>query len=232
LEEPLKLATHREETPLRQDPVQPDTDRCSPCHFDYSSIVNQRSLGGDAMEDTENPSQFLDALGIHATDDLYTAALEYGINLKDLAIIDRWFKGEIASTMDKLTKRALQAQIDTAETPPQIVDRESSDKVKQEEGVLSIVRTKAQARNIPESDAEAYSIIAAAKVVSERTHIKAEARAHATHLAVEAEAEAIRIKAQADADIRDEFAQEMGRRRQEIASMAAFGNKAVFIPTE
>ncbi|KAI9507526.1 hypothetical protein F5148DRAFT_1204266, partial [Russula earlei] len=45
--------------------------------------------------------------------------------------------------MDKLTKRALQAQIETA-----IVDRESSDKVKQEEGVLSIVRTKAQARNI------------------------------------------------------------------------------------
>ncbi|KAI9462758.1 hypothetical protein F5148DRAFT_949778, partial [Russula earlei] len=222
LEEPLKLATHREETPLRQDPVQPDTDRCSPCHFDYSSIVNQRSLGGDAMEDTENPSQFLDALGIHATDNLYTAALEYGINLKDLAIIDRYISGEIASTMDKLTKRALQAQIDTAETPPQIVDRESSDKVKQEEGVLSIA----------ESDAEAYSIIAAAKVVSERTHIKAEARTHATHLAVEAEAEAIRIKAQADADIRDEFAQEMGRRRQEIASMAAFGNKAVFIPTE
>lgn len=69
-------------------------------------------------------------------------------------------------------------------------------------------------------------------MVSERTHIKAEARTHATHLAVEAEAEAIRIKAQADADIRDEFAQEMGRRRQEIASMAAFGNKAVFIPTE
>ncbi|KAI9456082.1 hypothetical protein F5148DRAFT_1225025 [Russula earlei] len=45
--------------------------------------------------------------------------------------------------MDKLTKRALQAQIDTA-----IVDCESSGKVKQEEGVLSIICTKAQARNI------------------------------------------------------------------------------------
>jgi hypothetical protein len=34
---------------------------------------------------------------------MHEAALEYGIVLKDLAVIDRQFKGEIASTMDKVT---------------------------------------------------------------------------------------------------------------------------------
>jgi hypothetical protein len=33
---------------------------------------------------------------------MHEAALEYGIVLKDLAVIDRQFKGEIASTMDKV----------------------------------------------------------------------------------------------------------------------------------
>ena len=83
-----------------------------------------------------------------------------------------------------------------------------------------------------ESDAEAYSVIAAAKAAAERTRIEAEAHAHATRLAAEAEAEATRIKARADADVGNPFAQEMGRRRQEIARVAAFGNKAVFVPTE
>ena len=83
-----------------------------------------------------------------------------------------------------------------------------------------------------EADAEAYSVIAAAKAAAERTRIEAEAHAHATRLAAEAEAEATRIKARADADVGNPFAQEMGRRRQEIKRVAAFGNKAVFVPTE
>jgi hypothetical protein len=33
---------------------------------------------------------------------MHDAALEYGIVLKDLAVIDRQFKGDIASTMDKV----------------------------------------------------------------------------------------------------------------------------------
>ena len=116
--------------------------------------------------------------------------------------------------------------------------------------MLSVARIKAQARNVcapfptqlyltdrttcfqTEADAEAYSTIAAAKAVAERTRIEAEAQAHATRLAAEAEAEATRIKARADADVGDSFAQEMGRRRQEVARVAAFGNKAVFVPTE
>ena len=81
-------------------------------------MVKQRSIGGDNIDDSaEGSSQFLDALRTHAMDDLHTAALEYGIILKDLAVIDRQFKGEIASTMDKLTKRALQAQVEAAVRP-------------------------------------------------------------------------------------------------------------------
>jgi len=227
LEEPLKLATHGYETPY--DALRDKTQSILTqivAHLDYSSMVKQRSLGGDIVEEPETSSQFLDALRTHAMDDLHAAALEYGIILKDLAVIDRQFKGEIASTMDKLTKRALQAQVEAAN-----VDRENSNKVKQEEGVLSVARIKAQSRNA-EADAEAYSIIAAARAVAERTRIEAEAHAHATRLGAEAEAEAIRVKARADADVVDAFAQEMGRRRQEIARVAAFGNKAVFVPTE
>ncbi|KAH9166272.1 hypothetical protein EDB89DRAFT_2004880, partial [Lactarius sanguifluus] len=49
--------------------------------------------------------------------------------------------GEIASTMDKLTKCALEAQVSAAN-----VDHENSNKVEQEEGVLSVAPIKAQAR--------------------------------------------------------------------------------------
>ncbi|KAI9431714.1 hypothetical protein H4582DRAFT_2003691 [Lactarius indigo] len=227
LEEPLKLATHGYETPY--DALRDKTQSILTqivAHLDYSSMVKQRSIGGDSVEDSESSSQFLDALRTHAMDDLHTAALEYGIILKDLAVIDRQFKGEIASTMDKLTKRALQAQVEAAN-----VDRENSNKVKQEEGVLSVARIKAQARTA-EADAEAYSTVAAAKAVAERTRLEAEAAAHATRFAAEAEAAAIRVKARADAEVADEFAQEMSRRRQEIRRVAAFGNKAVFVPTE
>ncbi|KAH8999837.1 hypothetical protein EDB86DRAFT_2907662 [Lactarius hatsudake] len=71
-------------------------------------------------------------------DDLHAATLEYGIILKDLTVIDRQFKGEVASTMDKLTKRALKAQVKAAN-----IDRESSNKVKQE-----VKQEEAQARSI------------------------------------------------------------------------------------
>lgn len=95
-------------------------------------MVKQRSLGPDNLDDgTDASSAFLDALRTRAMDDLLEAALEYGINLKDLgeyslnltivsllthlsAVIDRQFKGDIASTMDKLTTRALQAQVEAA----------------------------------------------------------------------------------------------------------------------
>lgn len=62
---------------------------------------------------------------------------------RDIAVIDRQFKGDIAATMEKLTTRALQAQVEAAN-----VDRENSNKVKQEEGALSVARIRAMARNV------------------------------------------------------------------------------------
>jgi hypothetical protein len=58
-------------------------------------MIEQRSLvGSNNTEDAEGSSQILDALRTHAMDDLHAAALECGITLKNLAVIDRQFKGE------------------------------------------------------------------------------------------------------------------------------------------
>lgn len=228
LTEPLKLATHGYNTPY--DALRDKTQSILTqivAHLDYASMVKQRSLGPDNMEDGTDPSSaFLDALRTRAMDDMHEAALEYGIVLKDLAVIDRQFKGEIAATMDKLTTRALQAQVEAAN-----VDRENSNKVKQEEGALSVARIKAKTANT-QADADAYRIIAAAKAQAQRVRIEAEALAEATRLAAEAEAGAIRIKAKADAEVIDQFAREMELRRVEVARVQAYGNKAVFVPAE
>ncbi|KAF8061467.1 hypothetical protein FPV67DRAFT_1673110 [Lyophyllum atratum] len=228
LTEPLKLTTHGYNTPY--DALRDKTQSILTqivAHLDYSAMVKQRSLGPDNMEDGTDPSSaFLDALRTRAMDEMHEAALEYGIVLKDLAVIDRQFKGEIASTMDKLTTRALQAQVEAAN-----VDRENSNKVKQEEGALAVSRIKAQSANT-QADAEAYKIVAAAKAQAQRTKIEAEAQAEATRLAAEAEAEAVRIKAQADAQVVDQFAREMELRRMEVSRVRAYGAKTVFVPAE
>jgi regulator of protease activity HflC (stomatin/prohibitin superfamily) len=122
--------------------------------------------------------------------------------------------------------RALQAQVEAAN-----VDRENSNKVKQEEGALSVARIKAQAANT-QADAQAYGVVAAARAQAERLKIEAEANAQATRLAAEAEAEAIRIKARADTEVLDQFAREMELRRIEVERVKAFGSKTVFVPTE
>ncbi|TFY70723.1 hypothetical protein EVG20_g2269 [Dentipellis fragilis] len=225
--EPLKLATHGYTTPYDalRDKAQSILTQIV-AHLDYSSMVKQRSFGPESEDDTDPASPFLDALRTHAMDDLHVAALEYGIVLKDLAVIDRQFKGDIATTMDKLTTRALQAQVEAAN-----VDRENSNKVKQEEGALSVARIKAQALNT-KADAEAYSIVAAAKASAERTKIEAEAEAAATRVRAEAEAEAVRVKARADAEVLDSFAREMQFRRTEVQRVGAYGDKTVFVPLE
>jgi len=228
LTEPLKLTTHGYNTPY--DALRDKTQSILTqivAHLDYSSMVKQRSLGPDNMDDGTDPSSaFLDALRTRAMDEMHEAALEYGIVLKDLAVIDRQFKGEIAATMDKLTTRALQAQVEAAN-----VDRENSNKVKQEEGALSVTRIKAQAANT-QADADAYRVIAAAKAQAQKLRIEAEAQAEATRLAAEAEASAVRIKAQADAEVIDQFAREMELRRIEVSKIQAYGSKAVFVPSE
>lgn len=123
--EPLKLTTHGYNTPY--DALRDKTQSILTqivAHLDYSSMVKQRSLGPENMEDGNDPSSaFLDALRTRAMDDMHEAALDYGIVLKDLgtfawrnlifvqgltcfaAVIDRQFKGEIAATMDKLTSK-------------------------------------------------------------------------------------------------------------------------------
>jgi len=228
LTEPLKLATHGYNTPYDalRDKTQSILTQIM-AHLDYSAMVKQRSIAPE-MEDPNGPdgsSAFLDALRTIAMDEMIIAALEYGIVLKDLAVIDRQFKGEIAATMDKLTTRALQAQVEAAN-----VDRENSNKVKQEEGALSVARIKAQSRNTA-ADAEAYSIVAAAKAAGEALQIRAEAEAAATRLAAQADADAVKIKANADAGVTDPFAREMEFRRIDVAKVSAYGNKTVFVPT-
>ncbi|KAK2460564.1 hypothetical protein APHAL10511_007034 [Amanita phalloides] len=228
LTEPLKLATHGYNTPY--DALRDKTQSILTqivAHLDYSSMVKQRNIGPDNMEDgTDASSAFLDALRIRAMDEMHEASLEYGIVLKDLAVIDRQFKGEIASTMDKLTTRGLQAQVEAAN-----VDRENSNKIKIEEGILSVARIKAQVEN-SEADAEAYKIVAAAKAQAQRLRIEAEAQAEATRLNADAEAKAIRIRAAADAEIEDTFAREMQMRRIDVAKVQAYGTKTVFAPLE
>ncbi|KAL6302729.1 band 7 domain-containing protein [Sparassis latifolia] len=226
--EPLKLTMHGYSTPFEalRDKTQSILTQIV-AHLDYSSMVKQRSIGPDNLDDgTDASSAFLDALRTRAMDDLQLAALEYGIVLKDLAVMDRKFKGDIATTMDKLTTRALQAQVEAAN-----VDRENSNKIKQEEGALAVARVKAQAQNTI-SDSEAYSVIAVAKAEAQRVQIEAQAQAHATRLAAQAEAEATRLRAAADAAVLDQFAREMGLRRLDVARVAAFGDRTVFVPTE
>jgi regulator of protease activity HflC (stomatin/prohibitin superfamily) len=226
--EPLKLTTHGYETPyeaLRDKTQSVLTQIVS--HLDYSSMVKQRSLGPDNLEDGSEPSAaFLDALRTRAMDDLYEAAKEYGILLKDLAVIDRQFKGEIARTMDGLTARALQAQVEAAN-----VDRENSNQVKIQQGLLEVARVQALSTRT-EADARAYTIVAKAKADGEALQIAAEAQAAATRLAAQAEADAIRSRAEADNGVEDGFAREMSMRRVEVSRVQAFGNRAIFVPTE
>ncbi|KLO19713.1 band 7 domain-containing protein [Schizopora paradoxa] len=226
LTEPLKLTTHGYNTPFEalRDKTQSILTQIV-AHLDYSSMVKQRSLGPDNMESGDDASSaFLDALRTRAMDEMHLAALEYGIILKDLAVIDRQFKGEIAATMDKLTTRALQAQVEAAN-----VDRENSNKVKQEEGALSVAKIKAQALNT-QADANAYQVVAAARAAAESTQIAAQAQAEATRLAAAAEADAIRTRAQADTEVLDEFARQIALQRIDVQRVSAFGSRTVFAP--
>lgn len=226
--EPLKLTTHGYSTAyeaLRDKTQSILTQVVS--HLDYSAMIKQRQIGAELIDDKSDPNAaFLDALRTRAMDDLTEAAVEYGILLKDLSVIDRQFKGEIAATMDKLTTRSLQAQVEAVN-----VDRENSNSVKKEQGKLEVARVQAQTRRT-EADAAGYAIIAAAKAEAEALGIAAQAQAEATRLAAAAEADAIRARALADCEVQDAYAREMGARRLEVNRIQAFGNRAVFVPAE
>lgn len=227
LNEPLRLTTHGYNNPYEalRDKAQSILTQIV-AHLDYSSMVKQRSLGPDNLrggEEDDSTAAFLDALRTRAMDDLLLAAQEYGITLKDLAVIDRQFKGDIAITMDKLTTRALQAQVEAAN-----VDRENSNKVKQEEGALQVANVKAQQQKT-QADARAYSIVAEAKARAEAREIEARANSAATRIQAQADADAIRIKAKAGEDVRDEFSREMELRRMDVLRVGAYGDKTIFV---
>ncbi|KAG9316074.1 hypothetical protein JVU11DRAFT_3744 [Chiua virens] len=183
-------------------------------HLSYSSMMKQSSLGPDNVDDGTHPASiFRDTLRGRAMDEMHNAASECGIDLMDFAIVNRQFRGDIATKINRLATKALQAQAEAAN-----VEIENSMKVQQEEGTLSVARIKAQASN---PDSEAYGVIAAAK-----------ARAEAIRLTAEAEAHAIRIKAAADADVVDQFAREIGMRRVEVSRVQACTNRTTFVPSD
>lgn len=199
-----------------------------PYTVDYSSMIKQRGFDpSETVDDGTDPSApFLDALRTRAMDDLHSAALEYGIILRDLAVIDRAFKGDVAAAMEKLTTRALQTQVEASN-----LDRENANRIKKEQGTLQVAQVQASARKT-QADADAYAIVADAKARAEALQIEATARAEATRLAARADADAIRLKASADQDVTDGFAREMQARRVEVQRVAAYGNKTVFVPME
>ncbi|GAA6013043.1 hypothetical protein JCM10207_006150 [Rhodosporidiobolus poonsookiae] len=216
--DPLKLCREGYENPYSAL-----KDKCLSCltqvvsHLEYSAMVKQRGLEAtDIVEQQDEQSgAFLDALRNRAMDELHEIAKSYGIELKDLAVIDRQFKGETARTLDSLTVRALQAQVEAAN-----IDRENSNRTKASEGALAVARVTAQQRKT-EADAQAYATIAAAKAAAEAIEIAAQARANA-----------VRIEADADANVRDEQARRMQMARVEVDRVAAYGNRAVFVPTD
>ncbi|GAA5942702.1 hypothetical protein JCM10213_005947 [Rhodosporidiobolus nylandii] len=212
--DPLKLCREGYDTPysaLRDKTLSCLTQVVS--HLQYADLIKQRGFGAD--DSTNDPSSgaggaFLDALRARAMDDLHVIAHEYGINLSDLAVIDRQFKGETARTLDSLTVRALQAQAAN-------IDRENSNKVKAQEGALSVAEVAAKQRKT-DADAQAYATIAAARAAAEAIEIAARARANA-----------VRIEAEADANVRDEQARRMQMARIDVNRISAYGNKTVFV---
>ncbi|KAH9160062.1 hypothetical protein EDB89DRAFT_1915237 [Lactarius sanguifluus] len=210
LEEPFKLAAHGAKPSKR-----PLTEFVL---VDYSSMVKQHPIGGDSVEHSESSSQFLDTLRTHTTNDLHTAALEYGTIPQGLSAIhrrDRQHNGQ-ADQVRSGSPGLGHLHANSTLIAPQNVDHENSNKVKHEEGVLSVALINAQART--------------GRRILDRRGSQGRREVHATQFAVEAVA--IRIKVRADAEVADEFAQETNRRRQEIQPIAAFGHKAVFVPTE
>ncbi|KAH9069829.1 hypothetical protein EDB83DRAFT_2314188 [Lactarius deliciosus] len=193
-----------------------DALRCAPgqdlVHIDPDrhtfSMVKQHPIGGDSVENSESSSTRCEP----------TPRTNYTPPRSSMAPSSQGLSA-IHSTMDKVTKCTLEAQVSAAVCPArareldpialQNVDHENSNKVKQE-GVVSVARIKAQA-------------------CTTQTHTRPSQSARD---GVRSGGGGDSYQARADAEVADEFAQETSRRRQEIERIAAFGHKAVFVPTE
>jgi hypothetical protein len=193
-------------------------------------MAKSRNVGSSIAEPSEGEEDvqaaFVDAVRTQATDDLAAVAVEYGILLKDLAIVDRKFKGEIARVMDHLTTRALEAQVESSN-----LDRENNNRRKKQEGDLRVAQLQNEQRK-QAAENDALLAISAAKGRAEALRVEAEARAQATLVQARAEAEAARITAEADAAIASGFAQGQARARIEVARTKAYGDKTVFVSAD
>ncbi|KAK4051584.1 hypothetical protein OIV83_002724 [Microbotryomycetes sp. JL201] len=227
--DPLKLCYHGYSTPyaaLQDKTLSVLTQLVS--HLEYASLVKQRAFAaGDDISsgNTNENAAFLDALRTRAMDELEHAAREYGITLKEVAVLDRQFKGKIAEQMDNLTTRSLQAQVEASN-----VDRENMNRVRAQEGQLQVAQVQAQQRQT-EADAMAYTTLAEARAKAEAITIKARAEAEAMCIAAEAEARAIEARNTADSNVKDSQARAMQLARTEVQRVSAYGSKTVFVPT-
>lgn len=90
LEEPLKLMMYGYETlyDVLWDKTQSILTQISMQSKHFILHVSHNS------DDSEGSLQIFDALTTHAMDNLHTAALKYGIIVKDLAVINKQFKGQ------------------------------------------------------------------------------------------------------------------------------------------
>ena len=83
--------------------------------MNYSSIINQLGPTIDlepTRKDSRATSTLLKDICDEATEKLSKGVVGYGIELKDFAIVDRQFKGEIAATVDKFISRAVRAHVE------------------------------------------------------------------------------------------------------------------------
>jgi hypothetical protein len=193
-------------------------------------MAKSRNISTNLNDPTEEQdvaqAAFVDAVRTQATDDLAAVAVEYGILLKDLAIVDRKFKGEIAQVMDHLTTRALEAQVESTN-----LDRENNNRKKKQEGDLRVAQLENEQRK-QKADNDALLAIAEARGRAEALGLEAEARASATLVQAKAEAQAARIVGESDAQIQGEFAQSQARARIEVERTRAYGDKTVFVSSD
>lgn len=231
LREPILLARHGYPTPF--DALQDKTRSILTqiiAHLDYATMARTRTAApeGNVTIDHEDDvgAVFVSAVRTQATDELKIAASEYGIQLEDLAIIDRKFKGEIAAKLDSLTTRALEAQVESAN-----LDRENANKRRKQEGDAKVQELQNSMKRAV-AETEAANKVQAAHAWAEAHMIEAEAMAKATKLKGEAAAEAMRIQARIDTEIKDDFARMLLVNRIEVERTKAYGNNTVFAPTE
>ncbi|CAD6889538.1 unnamed protein product [Tilletia controversa] len=227
LKTPLSLANTNYATPFDalNDQVQSILVNVM-SHLAYAQMVRQRTLSTEpqSASDGGKDEAFLDALRTRCMDDLSVAAKGYGIELRDLAVVDRRFLGSVAANIEKLTLRAMEIQVDSTN-----VERENQNTVRRKMGLLDAAKVNAERQRI-EAAAAAQQVIEQARGEAEARRMAAEAEADAIRLVAKAEAEAAEARAQTDAGIRDQHARTAQLARIQIDSVKAYGTNTVFVP--